>query len=116
GTPGAALAAEAGAISSDGSRVYWTAAGNLYLREGGQTVQVDEAQGGGGTFETASADGSVAFFSKGGHLYRYLAAAKTSTDLTPGGGVTGVLGASSNGSHVYYLAGTGVALWHDGIT
>ena len=65
GTPGATLAAQSRAISSDASRVYWTDGTDLYLREGSQTKQVDEAQGGGGTFQTATPDGSVAFFTKG---------------------------------------------------
>jgi hypothetical protein len=110
GIPGAKLAAEAGAISEDGSRVYFTHTGNLYLREGGQSFQVDESQGGGGTFEVASADGSVAFFSKGEHLFRFLAATKAATDLTPDGELEGVLGASADGSRVYYLDGEGLQL------
>lgn len=113
GSPGAFLAAPSGAVSSDGSRVYWTtAAGNLYLREGGNTVQVDGAPevGGGGSFQTASANGAVAFFTKAGHLYRYDVAGAVTTDLTPGGGVEGVLGASADGSHIYYLTASGVFL------
>ena len=65
GTPGATLAAQSGAISTDGSRVYWTDGKNLYLRDGDQTKQIDAAAGGGGTFQTASADGSVAYFTTG---------------------------------------------------
>jgi hypothetical protein len=114
GTPGAALAAQSGAISIDGARVYWQALGNLYLREGTQTKQVDEAQGGGGTFQTASTDGSVAYFTKAGHLYRYLAASSAATDLTPAGEVQGVLGASADGSYLYYLTSSGLQLWHAG--
>ncbi len=112
GTPGAALGAQRGAVSIDGSRVYWNdlATGNLYLREGGQTRQVDTAAGGGGAFETAAADGSVALYTKVGHLWRYDAVAGSSTDLTPSGGVTGVLGASDNASHVYYLIAAGLFL------
>jgi hypothetical protein len=116
GSPGAALGAQAGAISSDGSRVYWVGNDSLYLRKGGQTVQVDAAQGGGGTFETASTDGSVAFFTKAGHLYRYVVASETATDLTPGGGVLGVLGASADGSSVYFATGAGLELWREGAT
>jgi hypothetical protein len=118
GDPGAALAARGGAVSEDGSRVYWTdlATGNLYLREGAQTKQVDAAAGGGGTFETASADGATALYAKAGHLYRYLAATETSTDLTPGGGVLGVLGASTDASRVYYQDTGGLKLWSSGNT
>lgn len=110
--PGAALAAQAGAVSGDGSRIYFVAAGNLSLRQGAQIKQVDTAAGGGGKFETASADGEVAFFTTGAHLWRYVAATDTATDLTPGGGVIGVLGASSDGSYLYYLAADGVHLIH----
>lgn len=118
GTPGAKLAAATGAISANGSRVYWTLGGNLYLRNGAASVQVDDdpAVGGGGTFETASADGSVAFFSKGGHLYRYAAVGDTTTDLTPAGDVAGVLGASANGSRIYYVTGSGLFRWNAGAT
>lgn len=115
GTPGAVLGAQAGTISTDGSRVYWTdtATGNLYLREGGQTKQVDEDAGAGGTFETATPDGSLAFFTKAGHLWRYDALTESAADLTPSGGVQGVLGASAEGERVYYLA-AGLFLWEEG--
>jgi hypothetical protein len=114
GTPGAALAAQSGAVSEDGSRVYWTdlATGDLYLREGGQTKLVGE-----GSFQTAAADGSSAFYTAAGHLHRYAAAGPgSSTDLTPSGGVQGVLGASADGDHVYYLSAAGLFLWHAGTT
>lgn len=114
GVPGAELAAPGGAISDDGSRVYWTDGADLYLREGGtHTEKVDQATG--GAFQTASSDGSVAFFTKSGHLYRYDAMSLNSTDLTPAGGVTGVLGASANGSYVYYLTSNGLFLNHNGV-
>jgi hypothetical protein len=114
GTPGASLGAQSGAVSSDGTRVYFndTATGNLYLRAAGQTKQVDDdAPGAGGaTFQTATPDGAVAFYLKEAHLYRYQAGNDTSTDLTPSGGVTGVLGASASASHVYYLTASGLFL------
>jgi hypothetical protein len=109
GTPGATLAAQAGAISADGSRVYWTATGgDLYLDESGQSRLVDGS--GEAVFQLASADGSLAYFLKAGHLYRYAAQAETATDLTPAGGVEGVLGASADGSRVYYGTASGVFL------
>jgi hypothetical protein len=111
GAPGAALAAQSGAISSDGSRVYWTdLAGSLLLRDGNRTLAVDLS----GSFQIAGADGAVAHYTRGGHLYRYSVATETSTDITPSGGVAGVLGASSDGSRVYFLDGAGVELWHAG--
>jgi hypothetical protein len=108
GTTGASVAAPgAGAVSADGTAVYFELGGNLYLRRAGETHQVDAALGGGATFEVASADGSVAYVSKAGHLYRY-AAGGSLTDLTPAGGVVGVLGVSPGGAHVYYLDGGGL--------
>jgi hypothetical protein len=115
GTPGATLAAQAGAVSVDGSRVYFEAGGALYLRQGPQTLQVDEGVGGGGVFETAASDGSVAFFSKGEHLYRYAAASDAAIDITPAGGVEGVLGISPDASYLYYLTASGLFLDHAGI-
>jgi hypothetical protein len=123
GTPGAELAAQSGALSSDGSRVYFTVSADdgLYLRDGSETKQVDDAQGGGGSFQTASAAGSTAFFTDeaspgDAHLYRYLAATDTATDLTPAGGVKGVLGASADGSYAYYQDASGLQQWHEGTT
>ncbi len=117
GTPGAVLGAQAAAISDDGSRVYWNdlGSGDLHLREGGQTVRVDEAAGGGGRFETAATDGSIAYFTAAGHLYRYSATSHSAVDLTPAGGVKGVLGASATGDSVYYVDAAGLFLWHDGM-
>ncbi|HXR60708.1 MAG TPA: hypothetical protein VN732_05225, partial [Solirubrobacterales bacterium] len=116
GTPGARLAAQRGAVSADGNRVYFEQGGNLYLREGNLTRQVDEAVGGVGTFETATPTGLFAFFTKGGHLYRYRAAPPAAVDLTPSGGVAGVLGASDSGARVYYQDATALQLWHEGTT
>ena len=85
-TPGAELAAQSRAISSDGSRVYWTDGANLHLRDGAVDKQVDTTVGGGGTFETASADGSIAYFSKAGHLYRYRTSGEACRRPDSGGG------------------------------
>ena len=114
--PGAALAAPAGAISADGERVYFTEEGKLYLAEGALARQVDEAQGGGGSFQTASANGRYAFFLKATHLYRWDAESEAATDLTAGGGVQGVLGASEEGSTVYYQDTSGLFSWEEGNT
>jgi hypothetical protein len=108
--PGATLAAQSRAISNNGSRVYWSNGTNLYLYDAGVTKQVDAAQGGGGTFETASSDGSIAFFTKGGHLYRYAAATGAVTDIAPGGDVLGVVGASEDGTYLYYRTAAGLFL------
>jgi hypothetical protein len=77
---GEGVAAQAHVISSDGSRVFFSADGDLYVRENAEqppidecsapgracTVQLDASQaggpGGGGTFMDAGADGSRIFF------------------------------------------------------
>ncbi|HXF31619.1 MAG TPA: hypothetical protein VN522_08855 [Solirubrobacterales bacterium] len=110
--PGATLAAQSGAISADGGRIYFVEGGNLFLRQGATVKQVDAAAGGGGGFQVASADGSLAYFTQGGHLWQYVVSSETATDLTPAGGVLGVLGASEDGTYVYYVAGDGVHLLH----
>jgi hypothetical protein len=112
GTPGATLAAQSRAISADGSRVYFHLNGNLYLRDGAVTKQVDQSAGGGGHFETASLDGSTAYFSKAGHLYRWTAASGAATELalTPTAGLAGVLGTSDDGAYLYYLTSAGLYL------
>ncbi len=114
--PGAELAAQGGAISSDGSRVYFTQGGALYLRDGSQTKLLPETSGGGASFQVASGDGAFAYFTAGEHLYRYSAQAQTSTDITASGGVLGVLGSSADGSRVYYAATAGLFLWNAGTT
>jgi hypothetical protein len=121
------------AISEDGSRVVWTArAGGLYLRDmsagEGETVRLDAVQGGSGNgqalphFQAASGDGSTVFFTDAQRLTKDAAGehelyacelvetAGTLTcdlkDLTPGKvEVLGdVLGASDDGSSVYFVA------------
>lgn len=100
-TPGASLAAPAGAISADGSRIYFAHGEGLYLREGGTTKLVDESPTG-PKFEAASTDGAVAYVLDEGILYRYLAATGTLTGLTAGGAVEGVLGLTPDGRRVFY--------------
>jgi hypothetical protein len=97
----AEIAAPDGAISSNGSRVYFSSEGAIYLSEAGTTKTVLAAPG--GEFGAASADGSVAYLvSSSGNLVRYSAGTGTATPLTTGGEVEGVLGASAEGSKVYY--------------
>jgi hypothetical protein len=127
GTPVAgSLAGGAHAVSSDGSHVFFTAGGKLYVRLSGEhTVQVDQVRGGsgpggGGSFQNASADGSRVFFTddasagltsdtvpgSGANLYRYDLPSGKLTDLTPGSAaqVEGVSGLSEDGSYVYFAA------------
>jgi len=115
------------AISADGSHIFFTAEGNLYVRENGATtVQVDAPQGGpgpggGGEWATAAADGSEVFFydaasagltadtvpGSGENLYDYDTLTDTLTDLTtgPAAEVQGVVDeASEDGSYLYFVA------------
>jgi hypothetical protein len=99
-------------ISADGSKIFWTDqnSGNLYVREDGErTRQVDAAVGGGGEYQTASIDGSKVFFTKGGHLDEYQTSTEITRDLTEAGGVKGVLGASEDGTSIYFVATTVLA-------
>lgn len=94
-------------ISANGSRIFWTDEnnGNLYVREDGmRTVQVDAAVGGNGEFQTASFDGSRVFFIKSGHLDEYNTDSGATTYLTKAGGVGGMVGASDDGTYVYFVA------------
>jgi hypothetical protein len=117
GTPGAQIAAPIGAISGDGSRVYFTELedGALYLHEEGESTKlIPKTVGGGASFQVASADGRFAYFIKGGSLYRYDAQAEASEPLAAG--VQGVLGASADGTYVYFQDATALKLWHSGTT
>jgi hypothetical protein len=94
-------------ISADGSKIFWTDESeghhNLYVREDGtHTLQIDEAVGGGGEFQTASGDGSKVIFTKEGGLYQFDTDSKTTSALATG--VLGVLGASNDGSYVYFVS------------
>jgi hypothetical protein len=118
--PFATLGAPAGAVSEDGSRIYWAQAGSvLFLREGHANREIAE----GAEFQTATPDGRVAFYVKDEHLYSYDAETDQSTEyfLAPigegagFGGLLGLLGASDDGSYVYYVGGDGALyLRHDG--
>jgi hypothetical protein len=111
-TAGAALAAPIGAISTNGSRVFFSQEGDLYLRQAGETKLVSPAA----QFQAASADGGIAYLTKSGHLYRYLTNPGSLEDLTPSGGVVGVLGASEDGSTVYFQGADGIERWREGAT
>jgi hypothetical protein len=117
-------------VSKDGSRVFWTSAAefgqNLYVREGlgtaqPKTVELDSNVGGGGVFLTASSDGTRVFFTRGnggggfsgtGDLYEYNLETEEEQDLTPTSHpeeaqVQGILGASEDGTSVYFVAAGG---------
>lgn len=131
------------AISEDGSRVIWSAASNLYVRENigssqPSTVRAD-APSGGGVFLIASADARKVFFGDRspltpasaagggvGDLYRFEPEAPEGSrlaDLTidrhgdpRGAEVQGVLGASADGSYVYFVANGVLDLHAPGIS
>jgi hypothetical protein len=115
GSSDAHLAAQSGAISSDGQRVYFNDGEEafLYLREGAAGAKPVSADPG-ASFQTATPDGSTAFYAKGTELLRYHAAAGTSEPIATG--VLGVLGASESGSRVYYAIAAGIFSWDGGTT
>ena len=109
---GASLAVPAGAVSSDGARVYWTdAAGDLYLHDGAGNHPIDS----GAVLQVASSDGATAFYTKAGSLYGYDAATHTSSAALASG-VVGVLGADAGGDSIYFQDAGGLQLRHDGTT
>jgi hypothetical protein len=108
GTPGARIAAPNGAVSDNGSRVYFSAGGKLYLRDGNATKTVAESAA--AEFGAASTDGAIAYVLDAGDLYEYDAGTGVLTPLTSGGGVEGVLGASADGGEVYYAKAGAVFL------
>ncbi len=116
-------------ISDDGSVVSFTEGVNLYARaDDGPAIEVDASSGGPesgeGLFQTASSDGSRVFFTDARRLtsdstaalvpknlydlYEYDLKSGQLSDLTTedpnGAGVRGVLGASEDGSYVYFVA------------
>ncbi|HEX5308044.1 MAG TPA: hypothetical protein VFW38_03080 [Solirubrobacteraceae bacterium] len=118
------------AVSADGSRIFFLAAGNLYLRENGaSTTEIDLTQGGSGTaggggFMLASQDGTKAIFTDESRLtvdshaevgkpdlYEYdldKPLGDRLTDITATTGqaadVLGLAGGSTDASYVYYVA------------
>ena len=99
-----ASVAQSGAVSADGSRIYWTdqSTGRVYLREdGASTIEVPDAGGG---FLTASSDGSRVLLTDG-HVYGLEGGEfKQLVDLSEGnGGFQGIFGASADLSTVYFV-------------
>ncbi len=121
---GAPLAGTLVSISNDGSEMFFTAGGNLYVRLNGgeRTVQLDETRGGsgpggGGALAAVTADGSQVFFSdnatagltsntepgSGTNLYSYDVSTGQLRDLTPlSDAEAGLVGISEDGSYVYF--------------
>ncbi len=93
------------AISADGTKIFWTDLNDqhVYVRENGTStvpVSVGAAQ-----FWTASADGRFALYTEAGQLWRFDVQSKTREALTAADAeVQGVVGASEDGSSVYFVA------------
>jgi hypothetical protein len=98
--PGAAFGAgSAHAISTDGSRAFWSdEAGQAYVRTDGETTRAIPDPG---KFLSASADGSKMLLSNG-HIYDL--ESEATTDLSQGeGGFQGIVGQSEDLSRVYFV-------------
>jgi hypothetical protein len=92
------------AVSADGSRIFFSGGGSgcgICVRIDAATTEIVSS---GGSFQSASSDGTVAYVLESGELKRYEAGGGEATSLTPGGEVQGVLGASADGSRVYFVA------------
>ncbi len=119
GGAGATLAAKnpRRPVSADGSRVFFKGGGcGLCVRIDAATTHVIGA--GTGAFEAASSDGSVAYVTDGEDLERYgVSPGGVSPPLLLAEEVQGVLGASADGSRVYFVSDEGAEdslyMWTD---
>jgi hypothetical protein len=111
-----------GAISSDGSRIYWTDedTGTVYVRlnatqppsplggKGECVVPADACtlavSAGAASYWTTSVDARYAYYTEGGDLYRFDAQNADRAALTSGASVVGVAGVSADGEYVYFAA------------
>jgi hypothetical protein len=121
--PNTRLASVTGALSSDGSRLFWTnseESGRIYLREnplgegsectgGGSpcTIPVsqaaeEEVKSASSQFWAGAEDGSRAIFTTGGGLYEFVVAGEVTHRIA--GGVLGVAGESRDASRVYFVS------------
>jgi hypothetical protein len=98
---GAAFASgspDAHSVSADGQRVFWTAGGNLYMREGGEVTRRIEDPG---SFVAASETGESVLLSDG---CLYELSTDGCVDLTEeSGGFMGLAGADGELSRVYFV-------------
>ncbi len=117
------------AISNDGARVVWGTGHHLYLRENATqsqsrlsangkclvaadacTVQLDVGLSGTPKFQTANSEDTRIFFTDSGDLYEYNVEEGKLVALTTGAGVIGsVIGASEDGSWIYFVANGALA-------
>jgi hypothetical protein len=91
------------AVSADGSEVFFTACGVLYVRvNGSETVEISPS----GSFRGASSDGSKVFFTEGGSLYEdEIKAGAVTRKVLISDATVGVTRISEDGSHVYFVSG-----------
>jgi hypothetical protein len=100
------------AISADGSRVVFTSAGTIYVRDTNPAASGDpEAETttavGGGEFQTANSETTKIFYTTGANLYEYtIGSGKPPVAVTEEGKLLGgaVIGVSENGEYVYFVA------------
>ena len=114
-----------GAVSTDGSRVFWTnlATGILYVRENPSQAQSKFASGkcsqpakactvqvsaGKATYLTATPDARYAYYTEAGALWRFDTETETRQELAPGSaevqGVVGLNTSGEDGSYLYFAA------------
>jgi DNA-binding beta-propeller fold protein YncE len=92
------------AVSSDGLKIYWTAAGagpgKIYLRLNGvETIPVSASSA---QFWAAADDGSSAYYLEGENLIQFTLDEEKSTVIAPQ--VQGLLGASADGARAYFVS------------
>ena len=101
------------AVSSDGSHVYWSQTsfgpGKLFVRITSGNAETLPVSAGEAIFWAATPSGDLALFAEGETLYLYdleaALAGEEEDELTPlASGVKGVLGASEDLSHVYFVS------------
>ncbi|MET0305940.1 MAG: hypothetical protein ABW196_06900 [Solirubrobacterales bacterium] len=91
------------AVSEDGSRIYWSSSGRLYVRVDAQTTIAVSKANAKATYWGATPDGSKALYSEGEKLFVFDLEAETSEQIATK--VTGVAGVSEDLSRIY-LAST----------
>jgi DNA-binding beta-propeller fold protein YncE len=99
------------AVSADGSRVVFSSAGTIYVRDTNPVSSGDpEAETttavGGGEFQDANSETTKIFFTTGGNLYEYTIGTSEPVPLTEKGKVLlgAVVGVSQSGEYVYFVA------------
>lgn len=93
-----------GAVSEDGSRIFWTGSkigpGRLFVRiDGTETIEISSQPA---QFYAAASDGSKVIYSVGAQLFEYDVETEVETPIA--GGLKGVAGASKDVSRVYFAS------------